>query len=340
MNNKIKNKKGESYRKKAQELESRGEFFSSAFYYKNALKMYRESGDSENQKICKSKMLEVNKKAACEFKTIEIEQGIPRELLERDLAYLNELMSGDLLHILKNIALSPIFFPKFKVVMDTANKSMPLSVSLANNATFDENGNIVRGSDDGQQVWRMQMYEIDQNIRLNLYLKITIKSLISMGKLNKKELLSFFENSDLLPKKYFKMIKPGIEAFFKEDYVSFLHILVPRLESLFLYLSKGSGIDVVSINSGKEISTQTKNLSEVHLESRIFNDVWGEDFCEQLNFVLFRQLGYKLRHKIAHGEISFKECNFLNASLILYFYIVMLLRVENKNKTKGNKVKM
>ena len=46
----------------------------------------------------------------------------------------------------------------------------------------------------------------------------------------------------------------------------------------------------------------------------------GEDFCEQIKYVLFDPLGYKLRHKIAHGEIELAECNQLNTGLIIYFF--------------------
>ena len=105
---------------------------------------------------------------------------------------------------------------------------------------------------------------------------------------------------------------------------------MPRFESLFLHLSSGLGIDVIGLNSGKGISAQTKTLSERHLESKEFKEQWGEDLCEQINFVLFRPLGYKLRHKIAHGEIASGECNFYNASLMFYFYVVILSRLKKK----------
>jgi hypothetical protein len=107
-----------------------------------------------------------------------------------------------------------------------------------------------------------------------------------------------------------------------------LHILIPKLEALFLNLSEKLGIDVIGLNREKEISTQTKTLSETHLDSPAFKNVWGEDLCEQLNFVLFRPLGYKLRHKVAHGEILFGECNYSSATLILFFYIMLLARIK------------
>jgi len=109
-----------------------------------------------------------------------------------------------------------------------------------------------------------------------------------------------------------------------------LHILISKLESLFLNLSEKLGIDIISLNREKEISTQIRTLSDVHLDSSAFKDVWGEDLCEQLNFVLFRPLGYKLRHRVAHGGITFEECNFSNATLIVYFYIVLLARIKRK----------
>lgn len=65
-----------------------------------------------------------------------------------------------------------------------------------------------------------------------------------------------------------------------------------------------------------------------------FKNIFGEDFCMQIKFILFEQLGYKIRHKVAHGEIKFNECNFQNTTLVLYLYLSLLGRIEIKEKTE------
>jgi hypothetical protein len=316
--------------KKAKELEKNKQFFSASFYYKNSLKIYRDLGDSKKQKICKKKLIEMNKLAVNEFSEFKFEQNIPKEKLEKEMEELRDLMEGDLGEILDRIGRCTSFTPKIKDIETTANNTMPVSVFIATTVTLDGKGNIIDGSHDGMYAWKMNIYEISQGLISGLYLKTLIDGLISSEKLNPKDLIIQFKNKNLISEGDLEIIRNGIEAYFEKNYVSALHILVPKLESLFLNLSEKLGVDIISLNSGKEISTKTRTLSEFHLDSPAFKKVWGEDLCEQLNFVLFRPLGYKLRHKIAHGEINIDECNCSNASLILFFYITLLFRIKRK----------
>jgi hypothetical protein len=149
------------------------------------------------------------------------------------------------------------------------------------------------------------------------------------NKLTIKKLADYFSQSGIINPKRLGIILVGLQKYFKEDYISSLHILVPQFEGLFLEIAQHCGIDIVALDQKQgAISTRTKALSEYYLESEEFKKIFGEDFCRQLKFVLFEQMGYRLRHKIAHGEIAPEECNFPNATLIIYFYLVLLARVS------------
>jgi hypothetical protein len=93
------------------------------------------------------------------------------------------------------------------------------------------------------------------------------------------------------------------------------------------------GLDVVAHEKrGEDVSTRTITLSESHLDSDDFQKVFGKNFCRQVKFVLFEQMGYKLRHKIAHGDIKSGECNYQNANLIIYLYLYLLGRFKLTKK--------
>lgn len=313
--------------KQASDLENRGEFFSASFYLKDALKYFMELGDSAMQSSTKKKLIEMNKKSLEGFSKYSIEGVMPQDALRRDMERIYKLIEDDLFPTLDNIGNSQAFCPKYKKVKEQAYKNMPLHSILASNATFDHNGNIIKGSDDGEYSWLMFQYNIRCDVIKMLYLNDVFKFLIDTKKLDALKLKKYLKQSVKIPDNVLNLVNIGIDRFFEGDYVSAMHILIPQFEALFLHISEGLGIDIISLNRGQEISTQTKTLSEVHLDKDKFKFAWGEDFCEQLNFVLFRPLGYKLRHKIAHGEIMVKECNFENSILILYFYIVLISRI-------------
>jgi len=330
MNNEEKKKNAENNYEKAQKLESNSDFFTASHYYEEALILYRELGDSEGIKKSKEKLIKTSKEASERFQKIEVEQKIPKEKLEKELAELRTLKEGNLSEVLEKIGTCSTFNPKFKEIVKIANSSMPVSMKIATSKTIDANGNTIKGSHDGEYVWIMKIYDLFQGLTSELYLNTLFKELISSKKLNSQDLIAEFEKNKIFSSREFDIIKRGIESYFKEDYITTLHILIPKLEDLFLEFSKSLGITVDNLERSKEIATQPKTLSEVHLDSAEFRKIWGDDLCEQLNFFLFRPLGHKLRHKVCHGKIASEECNFSNATLILYFYILLNARVKEK----------
>ena len=166
---------------------------------------------------------------------------------------------------------------------------------------------------------------------MDIYLNPIFYSLIRKNKkLTFKVLSEYFVNSGLMDTNQLEIVDIGLEKYFEEDYVSALHILVPQFEAFLLDVAKKLGINIVALDTKLDVATRTLTLSEVHLDSDDFKKVFGENLCRQIKFILFEPLGYKLRHKIAHGEISYNECNFQNMTLILYLYLVLLARIKPK----------
>lgn len=155
-------------------------------------------------------------------------------------------------------------------------------------------------------------------------------TLIKNKKLTTNELSEYFSHSGLFEPNQLKIVNVGLEKYFKEDYVSAHHILVPQFEFFLLHFARRLGISTVVLDTKLDVATRTLTLSETHLDSEEFQKVFGENFCRQVKFVLFEPLGYKIRHKVAHGEISFEECNFQTVTLILYLYLFLLGRIGVK----------
>jgi len=173
---------------------------------------------------------------------------------------------------------------------------------------------------------------MQQGFITGLYLNRIFNGLASKG-FSEESLLAYLCSRKIFPEDNLNVISVGIERYFAEDYVSALHILIPQFENVFLFISEKLGIDILALNRGKEVSTQLKTLSAEHLSSEAFRNKWGRDFCEQLKFVLFEPLGYMLRHKVAHGQMTKEECTSQAANLILYFYFVLAAKVEIKQQS-------
>lgn len=326
--------------KEAENAEKADNFFAAAFFYRDSLQLAIKLQDSKLIKLCKNKIVEMNKKSIAsgkDYKEVEITQEISKEHQET----LSKLIEGilsleNITAILKLIGEHPFFFPKVAEVEAQAKKTIPLAYQLATLATVSNQGHTIRGSSDGSYAWFMKMYAISQELIMTMYLDRIFHSLIYSKskkiKLNSKKLEIYFSDSKIIDPEQMKIISVGLQRYFKKDYVSAMHILIPQLEALFLSLAQKCGIDIVAVDRKIDTATRTTTLSEHHLDSKEFKDIFGEDFCKQIKFILFEPMGYKLRHKIAHGEVHHSECNFRTVNLVLYIYLVLISRASIVDK--------
>jgi len=326
--------------KQAEDLENKEEYFQSAHYYKQALKLALDKGNSKDIILCKNKCVEMNQKSILsgkDFREISVEHA----LNEQQCKQLDELIDTffeekNTNAILKRIGRNASFIPKISVVKDSANKTIPISYQIVNMSMISNEGHSLRGSEDGQLLWQMSMYDISLQVILILYLNKIFINFMAFESIDKRltyeNLLNYFISIEIIPEKRLEIIKHGLKHFFQDDYISCLHILIPQFESLFLHVSQLCGMDIVALDQKLGIATHTKTLSDKYLETEEFIKVWGEDYCQLIKFVLFEPLGYKLRHKIAHGEILPEECNLQNCTLTLYLFLVILGRIEKINK--------
>lgn len=305
----------------AKRAEASNDFFLAAMQYQDALALARDAGDSASIKACKKKLIEMNKLAEDAFHKFSFEEKIPNEAVEK---VVQSVVRKDLAESLRVIGIHPALYPKAEEIRATPQ---PVALAITNHFTVSEDGHVVKGGSDAEKAWFNTIYAIGQGFISGVYLNRIFERL-EETMLNEKELLNYLKSSQLFPEENFKIIEVGMARYFAKDYVSSLHILVLQFESVFLFLSEKLGIDVIALNKGKAISTQMKLLSADKLDTAEFQKVWGEDLCAQLKFVLFEQLGYNLRHKIAHGLIKSDECTVEMVRLVIYFYLVITARIE------------
>lgn len=322
----------------AKKAEENQNFFNASAFYKEALELAAKLQDSKSIKICKNKIVEMNKKSIESGKDFrEVETTI--QLTKEEQNAFNKIVESvigikKINDTLKVIGQSPYFCPDVQTIEKQTSSTIPVTYQIATLSTISDGGHNLRGGSKGNYSWFVQMYDIHQKSIMDMYINRIFFMLIKDKKLTLQNLDEYFTNSELFSPDQLKIIKVGLERYFKEDYISALHILVPQFESFFLEIAKRFGINVVALDTKVDIATRTIILSENHLDSDEFKKIFGENFCRQIKFILFEPMGYKIRHKIAHGEIRFGECNFSNTTLIIYLYLVLLGRIIVKKKDK------
>lgn len=310
----------------AEKAEENQNYMAAAHYYKQAMSICRNLGDSANLKLFTGKFVEMNK-LSTEHQMVkrEFKTPISEEDAQKIESQIEHWTQKPLEEVLEFLGRYPRFYPETEETLQSSEKTMPLMMKLASNSSVTRDGHLVKGSTDGETSWYFQMYNISHQLKQKLLLNPLLERLIDSKKLTADTLFEFINRNSLIRNEI--VVKHGVEAFFDGDYISALHILVPQFEKAFLDCSNALGLTTVKINRGQEISTEPITFSEVHLEKEEFQITWGRDFCEYLNFVLFKSMGIKLRHKVAHGDIVVEECNFDSCALMLYFFIAISARV-------------
>jgi len=330
-----KKKEAEYLLKMAKKCEKEEKYMESSTHYSHAGQLFREIGEKKGLDVCKKKITEMNKLVSeHEFKNFSFAQKIEEKDAKEIENYIKNLSKKSLSDVLKTIAYSERFSPKIETAKNTANKTMPLMMQLASTYAVDDKGNTIRGSDNGTEMWLRKMYGMQLQISSKTYLIPLFKLLIKNKKVTKDKLYRFINKSNIIENERRNLILKGLESFLKQDYISSLHILTPQFEGVFLNVSSVLGINTIKVNRGQKITTQAITFSEEHLDSSEFQEKWGKDYCELINYILFRPLGMKIRHKVAHGEIQSEECNFFTCLLVIFLFIIISAKLKNAEPEK------
>lgn len=316
----------------AEQAEGNKDFLKASYLFQDALTIAVQMNDSEKIAFCRDKVAICNVAAEKDFKEVVVEKSVDTKPLKEFITHI--LSKKDIDEILEVIAQGSSFYPRHDDVLKISEENIPIFRQFARTTTISSKGHLIRRGGDGGYSWFMDMYNIQQQF-ITKFCLIPLFNQLTKEKNKKKKLtleglIEFINRNQLIEDKTLRIIETGIRHHLNGDYVSSIHILTPMFESSFLDLSHKLGINITAINTekGGEVSMRTVTLSEKHLESDEFIQKWGKDLCWQLIFVLFDPLGYRLRHKVAHGDIEFDECNIFFSTLILYLYIAVFGRVK------------
>lgn len=316
----------------AENAEKKEDFLIASFIYREALELAKRTSDGKSIKEIKKRIKEVNKKAQESFKEVSVETKIPTDKAENIKSTIQSILELKTLEeSLFAIGVHPFFRPSLKGIRKTSERTLPLSYQLCTYTTLSEDGHFVSNDGDIGKSWLFQMYTIGQDLSTKLYLNPTFERLKKSKGLDSSELILYLKSKGIFEEKDFQFIEIGMQKYFEKDFISTLHILIPRFESVFLGLSSKMGLEMVSLNRTKDVSTQEAILSLGMLKSDEFKKVWSENFCFQLSFLLFEPLGYALRHKVAHGTISMDECNESYANLAVHLFLVLAATVKKNS---------
>lgn len=198
----------------------------------------------------------------------------------------------------------PFVFMFPQVALDNHGRA----TSYIGNVDADMDGNLI--------------YHISQRLRLDaVFLFATIEEGKKRGLFTSQNILTFLEKSTSISTDRLSIITRGLDAYFQEDYLLFIHILIPQIEAAIRNIIESNGIPIRKPSRNGN-SFQLRILDEMFRDEEI-QKCLTSDFANYLRILLTDNRGWNLRNDICHGIAEPDIFNRLTADRILHVLLCL-----------------
>ena len=214
------------------------------------------------------------------------------------------------------------FIPKKQEIVDLAKKRQEnslinlIGISKISNdrKIFDANSEV-----DREKYFLFEQYDYTMQLMFSILYDLIWIKLEEQG-LNCEMVVDRITGWECMSEIDADIIKVGIERYFSEDFISAIHILVPKFESCFREFFSWGGYPTTSI---KKSATQHEQTFNEFLENDFVKDNIDSDTLFLIKYVMVDNLGYNLRNDIAHGLAGADKFSRNVANIVLFLYFIL-----------------
>lgn len=152
----------------------------------------------------------------------------------------------------------------------------------------------------------------------NNFFSFTIFTLFKEYSKSEESIASIINGSIFFSNRHKDITIKATKAFFEENYLVAIHLLVPQIEDIIrviLFINGGE------IRRPNQYGGYDKILLHTILENNILLSALGEDLILYLKAILTHRLGYNVRNKLCHGLLE----SFSSVIALRLLHIVILL---------------
>lgn len=258
-----------------------------------------------------------------EIHTVSVSAEVPREHLEE---YIKPLLDADPEHLYTLLSVYPDLRPSISQLQDQAKQmaeEAPLLTLIGKTHLRDGRkvNEVPPFSDEGTLNEQLNFW-FQTHARLLDFIFYRLKE---EGRITLDTFLENLEAWEFLDARDLPFLEQGLVHYFAEDYASALHVLVPRIEHMLKSSFEQAGLPSVVVPNERQIREQT--FGEF-LHRKDVREILADGVWYYLNFSLVDENGLNLRNDIAHGWITYEQCNRLIAQIGLYA-ILLVTRLRN-----------
>lgn len=269
---------------------------------------------------------ELGPKVASELKPISHSFDLPKKEMDE---YISAMTNGDIQEVLQRIAVRyiPIKEQVKEQIFDLSKKA-PLTF-LIGHQLQDEKGRVIAtiGSLEDDLEGHI-VRQVSQNLSFSsIFLRAIFQEAINRKGINKEQILKFIENSPIINTDRFEIISRGLEAYFLNDFLVTIHLLVPQIEEAIRNIVEFAGGNVLKPSRGGGYHLRT--FDEI-LRDDIIKEALGEDFADYFRILFTDQRGWNLRNNVCHGMASPNMFNHQTSDRVIHALLCLGLIHETK----------
>ncbi len=259
--------------------------------------LFIEFGLNDDAREVSIQISKVGSDAFKEMKKHEATHSISGKEME---AFLEEMTAGSYEDTM--FRLIARYLPKREIVEDqleTYSKKY-FSLHLSSTVLQDFKGRPIAAIGTIDSDWEGHLIRtISQNMSISsFFLAQLIDRVLGKYTISSNAFCNWINQSPVVEEYQYGIINKGIEAYFSQDYISSIHLLIPQLEGIIRNLTEKMGRSVLHKN--KYGGFQYHTLGEL-IRCGCIREVFNEDVELYLNVLLTDPRGWNLRNTVCHG---------------------------------------
>lgn len=284
-------------------------------WLKDVYNIYAKYNFVEKAKNILPEIQNKGKGIMAEMQKHEITQEVPAEDMREYVDFMMQGSDNDIFHK---------FTYKYIPNKDDAKQQLLKQVQNAPlyymfpNQLFDEKGRVksVIGNIDTDLEGHLVLH-ISQSMQISY---IFMRTIIQEG-INKKvftvvKIIDFLKNTPIIEQDRFDIIEQGLNAYFNNDFLSCIHLLIPQIENAVRNIIDMSGSSSLKPQRNRK-GFQLRTFDDI-LRDNIIETSLGDDFANYLRILFTDQRGWNLRNDVCHGIAPLTLFNQMVADRILH----------------------
>jgi hypothetical protein len=287
--------------------------------------LYKSYDFFEKAKDFLKRIEELKSKVNSEMKVVKTTSKIELESIK---PFIDELSSLEIKEIFGRIAFD--FIQPYEDIRNQLAENVTKSpmLYLFKRSLIDDTGRVVASINSVEDELEGHIVlQLSENLyNASPYLRIIIEQLIKKDKIKIENIIEVLLSKPFINNDIIGIYERGLKSYFSEDYIIFIHLLIPQIENTFrniLELLGGCSFKTIR-NGGYQLKTFEQVLKDPN-----FHDFFGKDIINYLRVIFTDQRGWNLRNKVCHGIFPLSSMQNVTADRIFQVLMILLSIEEN-----------